>query len=80
MRDPGGGAETQAEGEAGSMQGAHRDSIPGLQDQALGRRPCQTTEPPGLPNRTFFYWTSLMFINKLILCIVMVADLSICCR
>ena len=28
-------AETQAEGEAGSMQGA-QDSIPSLQDQALG--------------------------------------------
>ena len=32
-------AETQAEGEAGSMQGARcGDSIPGLQDHALGQR------------------------------------------
>ena len=30
-------AETQAEGEAGSMQGARRGTqIPGLQDHALG--------------------------------------------
>ena len=37
MRDIERKAETQAEGEAGSMQGARlRDSIPGLQDQALG--------------------------------------------
>ena len=33
------GAETQAEGEAGPMPGAHPwDSIPGLQDRALGQR------------------------------------------
>ena len=32
--------ETQAEGEAGSMQAGNlmQDSIPGLQDHALGRR------------------------------------------
>ena len=37
MRDPEREAETQAEGEAGSMQGALTwDSIPGLQDHALG--------------------------------------------
>ena len=32
-------AETQAEGEAGSMHGSPTwDSIPGLQDRALGQR------------------------------------------
>ena len=40
MRDTEREAETQAEGEAGSMQGARWDSIPGPQDQALGRRRC----------------------------------------
>ena len=39
MRDTEREAETQAEGEAGSLQGAQhrtRDPIPGLQDHALG--------------------------------------------
>ena len=42
-------AETQAEGEAGSMQEARWwDSILGLQDHTPGCRQHQTAEPPGL--------------------------------
>ena len=46
MRDRGGGAETQAEEEAGSLQGSHYGTQSGswITPQAKGRRP--TTEPP----------------------------------
>ena len=46
MRDTDREAETQAEGEAGSLRGSPiRDSIPGPWDHALSR--CSTAEPPG---------------------------------
>ena len=49
MRDAQREAETQAEGEAGSPQGAWReDSIPGPQDR------CSTTEPPRGPKKGYF--------------------------
>ena len=46
-------AETQAAGEAGSMQGAQRGTRPqdrGPQDHTLGRRWHQMAEPPGPPS------------------------------
>ena len=43
-------AETQAEGEAGSMQGAQRGTRSQVsKDHVLGWRQRQTAEPPGLP-------------------------------
>ena len=50
MRDTQGEAETQAEGEAGSMQGPRcgtRSKDPGITTSAEGR--CSTTEPPRHP-------------------------------
>ena len=46
-------AETQAEGEAGSVRGARRGTRsrdPGVMPWAEGR--CSTTEPPGRPNKS----------------------------
>ena len=57
-------AETQAEGEAGSIQGARcgtgsRDS--GIMPWAEGR--CSTAEPPRWPSKSIF-WISYLAINK----------------
>ena len=55
MRDPEREAETQAEGDAGSMQGARcgtRSQDPRVTPRAEGRHP--TTEPPGAPNALIF--------------------------
>ena len=48
-------AETQAEGEAGSMPGAPRGTRswdPRIMPWAIGRR--ETTEPPGIPKMDRF--------------------------
>ena len=53
MRDTERGAETQAEGEVGSTQGAQcrtQSQDPGIMPWAKGR--CPTTEPPRRPQRT----------------------------
>ena len=56
-------AETQAEGEAGSMQGARhgtRSRVSRTTPWAEGRR--QTTEPPGLPEAFLFKKTIFIFM------------------
>ena len=56
MRETEREAETQAEGEAGSTQGAGHGTRSWVsQDHALGWRQRQTTGPPGLPY-LFIYW------------------------